>query len=443
MIRDGHKMLNLSKFVNITDLNDDNVVDIFSYIFDSSYGDSWTYLTIFLCVLLICSIIGSIANLFFICIFTLIFNKNFNQKIHTKLTTDAHRLTEFRSQLTSLVHKTTPSPNKSSANEINLISLVTDVQVVTNNDHNNKTIKLYEDYAKLKNKLALNSNLKVFYSLIYYLAFVDSFTCLLAVPVTVYEIKNNLILNEFCCKLFEFMRSTGVIFSNFIIILIVIEQYKSLSAVGMVSKKFFYIRLFLVLFFSILIGTLSTLQVSVYQRAGDLLLFTGRCLKSEQIINFKLTEIINILTTSIFIVGSVFVAFVYSLIFKKTFELNERHTKRKTNEKNMLNRARFNSKRLKKRKSSTIERKSCPFYQKPNFRIAVMILVVTFVYYISIIPWCLTLNGIIEYNPYIHYAFLLKSVFNPFIYGMLNPNLRNCGFNLLKLFFISLFKKTQ
>ena len=210
----------------------------------------------------------------------------------------------------------------------------------------------------------------------------------------------------------------------------------------MASKRFFYIRLFVALFCSILIGTLSTLQVSVYQRAENLVIFTGICLKSEQIINFKFSGKINILMTSIFIVGIIFVAFVYALIFKKTFQLNERHTKRKNNEKNMLKRAKFNSKRTKKRKSSsTFDRKPCPFYQKPNFRIAAMILVVTFVYYVSIIPWCLTLNEIIEYNPYIHYAFLFKSVFNPFIYGLLNPNLRKCGFNLLKVFFITVSKK--
>ena len=280
---------------------------------------------------MICSVIGSIANLIFICIFTLIFNKNFNHKIHTKLTTDAHHLTEFRSQLTNLVHKTTPSPifDKTSTNDINLM---TAVPVSSNSHNNNETIEKYDDYAKLKNKLALNSNLKVFYNLIYYLAFVDAFTCLFAVPVTVYEIKNNLKLNEFCCKLFELMRSTGVIFSNFIIILIAIEQYKSISAVGMASKRFFYIRLFVALFCSILIGTLSTLQVSVYQRAENLVIFTGICLKSEQIMNFKFSGKINILMTSIFIVGIIFVAFVYALIFKKPFQLNERHTKRKNNE---------------------------------------------------------------------------------------------------------------
>ena len=143
--KEGKKMFNLSYFLNITELPPDNVVDIFANIFDSSYGDSSTFLTMLLCLLLICSVIGSIANLIFICIFTLIFNKNFNHKIHTKLTTDAHHLTEFRSQLINLVHKTTPSPkiDKTSTNDINLM---TAAPVSSNSHNNNETIKIYDDY---------------------------------------------------------------------------------------------------------------------------------------------------------------------------------------------------------------------------------------------------------------------------------------------------------
>ena len=76
-----------------------------------------------------------------------------------------------------------------------------------------------------------------------------------------------------------------------------------------------------------------------------------------------------------------------------------------------------------------------------NFRLSIIILIVTCIYYLSIIPWCLTINGFIQYNPYIHYSFLLNNSVNPFVYGILNPNFRNCGLYLIKLVNNFVYKK--
>lgn len=431
-------------FVNFTEIpadSEDVFREIFSNIYDSSYGETKIYSSILVSVLLICSIVGTIANLFFICIFKLIFNKRFHQKIHSKLSKTHHP-----AELANLLNVGTSCQviDKRSNNET--------IAVVKLNNPENETVNLYRDYVQMKNKLTLNSKLKIFYNLIYYLALVDLFTCLFAVPVTIFEIMNNNKLNEFCCKFFEFMRSCGVISSNFLIVLIAIEQYNSLSAIEVNRKKYFYIRLIFSFLVSILLAVMYTLQVSVYQKVENLLFFVGICLKSEQMISCELAYIFNILATSILIIGIMSIAIVYSLLFKKAFQFNRRYSKRKRSEQYILHKAKYNSSVKKSSvdnkgelrildKEETDENKSCPFYQKPNFRIAVMILVLTFVYYLSIIPWCLTYNGIIEYNPFIHNVFLLKSIINPLIYGLLNPNLRICGVYLLKLFYFSAFKK--
>jgi hypothetical protein len=68
-----------------------------------------------------------------------------------------------------------------------------------------------------------------------------------------------------------------------------------------------------------------------------------------------------------------------------------------------------------------------------NVQLEMTILFITFVYYISIIPFCLTNHNIIEYNALIHYTFLLNNTLNPIAYGLLNPNFRSCGYYLFKI----------
>jgi hypothetical protein len=72
---------------------------------------------------------------------------------------------------------------------------------------------------------------------------------------------------------------------------------------------------------------------------------------------------------------------------------------------------------------------------KSNIRMASMIFLVTLVYYLSIIPWCLTINDIIKFNPFVYYSFVINSCVNPIIYGFFNDNFRNCSFEILYLFF--------
>jgi hypothetical protein len=62
---------------------------------------------------------------------------------------------------------------------------------------------------------------------------------------------------------------------------------------------------------------------------------------------------------------------------------------------------------------------------RKNFSMAFMIFFVTMVYYFSIIPWILTINNIIKFNPFIFYTFTLNCSLNPTIYFIFNSNFRN------------------
>ncbi len=53
---------------------------------------------------------------------------------------------------------------------------------------------------------------------------------------------------------------------------------------------------------------------------------------------------------------------------------------------------------------------------RSNLRMATMIFFVTKVYYLSIIPWILTINNVIKFNPFIYYTFTLNCSLNPLIY---------------------------
>ena len=387
--------------------------NVLESIYDSSYAESKKYLLILIAILLICSIIGSIANIFVLCIFKFVFD---NKKLIREVQAEP---------------KTVYKSNQSKEN----ISMI---------------------YGKLnsrRNQLFFNSKIKEFYALIRYLAIIDLYTCSIAVPVTVYEIWNNMKISEFSCKLFELMRAIGVITSNFVIILISIERFNALYKPNNYKKDLLKIRIILSMVISTLIGIICMLQVSVYQKTNDsMVVFIGICLKSEYTFKKKDTEIINISVTSIFLVGCLFVSIIYILIFKKTFSIQKLRTSREENQLRLItkafiqthsegdgqNKSSLNADNL-ETKLNIFENKkinSCLcFSVNLNMRIAISILMITFLYYISIIPWYLTINGIINYNPYIHYTFLLNNTINPFIYGLLNSNFRSCGFYLLKLAF--------
>ncbi len=232
----------------------------------------------------------------------------------------------------------------------------------------------------------------------------------------------------------------GVLASNFLIILIAIERYSAIYKLNFNSFRFrpFYLRLITIVLVSIVISVFNMLQSSVYQIVGNnQVVFIGICLPSERTFKFELSKIIRLVVTSILIVGSVFVMLTYTAIFKRSLELNKRRKVRKLKEDNI--RMKLCGNVLTASKSSTNEpevklslmkskklKRPSHLTNKRNLRIAVMIFLVTLIYYLSIIPWCLTINSIIEYNPFIFYTFLLNSTLNPFIYGVFNPYFRNC-----------------
>ena len=419
----------LGKLLNNTNFTNHDHIKLFYKliilnVYDQAYEENKRHLTILITILLVFSIIGTITNLTAILIFKLIFNKSLNRNIRSKLS----------------------------------VSTISSVDIKDDElkfDYNSqyRTKVLYKKYIETKKNLVFNSNLRLFYTLICYLAMIDLFTCLFSIPVTAFEIKANMKIAEFYCKLFEFMRSSGVIASNFLIILISIERYKSLNAIGMLKMKFYNIRLVLIFFITFLIGIICMLQVSIYQKIDGVkaLVEVGICLKSEQLITKWLSKVICILITAILVFNLLCVSSVYFLFFKKTNQLKKKQSVKKKLEMDVFQRVITNISEnqesscggeafINLKNKITANQMRIPFYLNRNFRVACIIITITCTHYMSIIPWCLTITGLIAYNPYIHYTFLLNSILNPLIYGFFNPNFRNSGFYLLKLLLISIFK---
>jgi hypothetical protein len=429
----------LLNVINNTNFNDKANIPsfykkLFQKVYDSLYEESRLYLFILIGVLLMCSLIGSISNLCVVFVFKSVFNKNFNRNIQTQLIAAAYR------------------------NETEFI-----FQAVLPNDYQirKKIFKLYEAFNNMRNQLIFNSDVKQFYALIRYLALVDFFTCSIVLPMTAYEIWNNMKVNGFNCKLFEFCRAFGVVASNFIIVLIAIERFLALYNLKKYKRLIFRFRLTLAILISIIIAVICMLQVSVFQKIGNVLIDIGVCLKSEYIFKNEYSRIIYLSITSVFAICMIFVSIVYFIIFRKTYEIESRHSNETqtqselklfttSNKHSNMNSVDFieanrldNSSRPRDEIEATNdydakENKFLCFSLNRNRRIAISILLVTFTYYVSIIPWCLTINNVIEYNPYIHYTFLLNSLINPYSYAISNPNFRCCGFCLLKLKFRTL-----
>ncbi len=170
---------------------------------------------------------------------------------------------------------------------------------------------------------------KPIYLLIQYLSLVDFLTCSLAMTGTIIEIWYLTKWNEALCKLFEQLRATGFVLSNFIVIIISFERYFLMCKPFVFTKfKKVYLKklLLFITLFSFLIGILSMLQLSVYQKVGERIVFIGACLPSEMTskIDFKLKFII----TSMFLLGGCIVGFLYLFIFKSAFLLNQKKRER-------------------------------------------------------------------------------------------------------------------
>ena len=440
----------LLNVINNTNFNDKANIPslykkLFQKVYDSLYDESRLYLYILIGVLLVCSLIGSISNLCVIFVFKSVFNKNFNRNIQTQLIAAAYR------------------------NETEFI-----FQAVLPSDYKirKKIFKLYETFNNMRNQLIFNSDVKQFYALIRYLALVDFFTCSTVLPMTAYEIWNNMKVNGFNCKLFEFARAFGVVASNFIIVLIAIERFLALYNLKKYKKYIFKFRLYLAFLISSVIAIICMLQVSVYQKIGNVLIDISVCLKSEYIFKNEYSSVFYLSLTSVFAICMIFVSVVYFIIFRKTYEIDSRHSETQTQSELKLFTTSFKHSNMNsvdfieanrlgniskpngryggeidatgtaddniKENDDEKENKCFCLLLNRNRRIAISILLVTFTYYLSIIPWCLTINNIIEYNPYIHYTFLLNSLINPYSYAISNPNFRCCGFCLLKLKFRTL-----
>jgi hypothetical protein len=136
-----------------------------------------------------------------------------------------------------------------------------------------------QGHVKFKMIKNLNKSTKPIYLLIQYLALVDFLTCSLAMPGTIVEIWNLEKWNETLCKLFEQLRATGFVLSNFIVVIISFERYMLLCKPFSFSKfknVLFKKLLIIITIFSVIIGILSMLQVSVYQKIDNQIIFIGK-----------------------------------------------------------------------------------------------------------------------------------------------------------------------
>ena len=337
---------------------------------------------------------------------------------------------------------------------------------------------------------------KPIYLLIKYLAFVDFLTCFLVIPGIIYELWFLSSSNEILCKSFEFIRGTGVVLSNFLVILISFERYMLLCKplIFIKFRNFLFKRLLIIItLLSLFIGGVAMLQMSVYQldENGDVTL-TYICLPSSVILSEEFREKINMTFIYVFLTGAIVVGCLYIFIFYSAFKLNQKRANRmRMNEKMFSNASKYssgkfsgqysneilsdkqtpntmndiksfngqinlkinnfqsetdirdpkdsNSKKRKKKSSKfknkiTTHKRSFTIF-KSNMRIALMIFFVTLSYYVSVIPWCIIKNGIIKFNLFIYYTFLLNNSLNPIIYGFFNPNFRHYCFEILRSIF--------
>lgn len=164
--------------------------NIFKKLYLNIHQESQDFFHIIIAILLVVSIIGSFSNFSIIFVFKFIFDTNFNRRIE--------------SALAAVSNCHINCNNSATITQEPIIQIMEDKK-------NSEIMKLYESYINSKKKLLLNSNFSLFYKLIFYLALIDLFTCSVAIPVTIYEILNDMKINEICCKLFEFIRAFGVI----------------------------------------------------------------------------------------------------------------------------------------------------------------------------------------------------------------------------------------
>ena len=427
------KLENLFTYLNHTNFSDHEDVKImykriFESIYNSSFEDSKIYLSVLIFILLFLSVIGSIGNLFLICIIKYIFNKNFNRQIQSKLVAYVYW------------HESDINMPQNTIHDLN------------KNERRKEITELYQNFNNMRSQIVFNSNLKQFYYLICFLAITDLFTCSIAIPATAYEIWRNMKISELNCKLFEFIRAFGVVESNFTIVLIAIERYATLCNPRN-PKKYLIIRISLTISLSILIAVLCMFQASIYQRTEFSEINTGICLMSEHNFKNQYSQIINYIITSILITGGLFVSTVYGLVFFKSYKTFKNKREYFDSDQDTVIKLTKLSSKTSTRNAVNEELKSQPiqnndliinkrnlqltcycFSLNRHTQIAITIVLVSFIYYVSIIPWCLTINGIVKYNPYIHYMFFLNNTLNPFIYLFLNPNFRKCGSYLVTLF---------
>nr|QVK45744.1 G protein-coupled receptor [Proales similis] len=398
-------------------------------------------------------------------------------------------------------------------------------------NNNNGSRSSVKSRTQKKHKRSIGSN-SLLHLLIRFLSLVDLLICSIAVPGTIFETWRYASSNEFVCRLLEQIRATGVLLSNFIVIMIAVERYFLICKPTMLKsfkKLFFKLLVYPLTGLSVLMGIFNMLDVSVYQRFTHKIVYVGICLRSNLITSEEWNKGLQLTVTALVIACAFIVGFIYSFILMAAFEVNQKRTQRHMEQDRILNRIKINIEpakekfaarksifidpdllqiepserslssdnltsnidtelpdwsgqqqsqmakkayygsfkleRVKKSRSellpsngnrSKLKRKSlsecclnvdanirqCSEQRRRrllalryNIRMSFIVFLVTLAYYISIIPWCLTINNLIKFNPFIYYTFLLNNCLNPIIYSFLNENFRRSCIEFLRLLF--------
>lgn len=208
-----------------------------------------------------------------------------------------------------------------------------------NKNDKNGLVKYKKSAVKLKINKKSNSIIspKPIYLLIQYLAVVDFITCSVAMPGTIIEMLNINKSNEVFCKIFEQIRATGVLLSNFLVLIISFERFMLLcKPFNNLKIIHFKILLIIITIFSLLMGGLSAYQVSVYQKFEGKVVFIGICLANDVGWSTKSVKILKLFITSFLLIGASVIGFLYIFIFRQAFIINKKRVHRQRIKKKLL-----------------------------------------------------------------------------------------------------------
>ncbi|CAH1774931.1 unnamed protein product [Owenia fusiformis] len=302
------------------------------------------------------------------------------------------------------------------------------------------------------------------------LAVTDFMTCLIIVPFTIImELKYFRIGdNDIACKFYHFLITCNIPFSAFIMAAIAVDRYLCIcqTFLHVMSRFRAKVTVFALLMLSLSLGTFTSLAVGVYERFtfnetypantssfGNITSettivvtrvdLTGICSTNNLIVTNTMLDIYHKIYTSLYGIAFLLVVVLYILIVcnvrmrqrqkrsaslrceistnsnsptndfpTEAFELNERNPRENGH----------SNKVPKERDRKTIKMDK---NLMANFKMAMMLFVVTLVFIVAFLPAFLMVHRLMPFNFVVFYMYFAHNVTNPFIYSFMNRNFRH------------------